>query len=116
MAKTGIGSPALPKTIDVNGSHQLVANGHSNMILKVGDDEVKFDNVGGTHQVAGALAVLLAIKKADNEGVTHLTITSPSHRINAHDVKRWNRDDDFLALLHWNIDRLRAQFDDLEIL
>ncbi len=84
--------------------------------MKVGDDEVKFDNVGGTHQVAGALAVLLAIKKADDQGVTHLTITSPSRRINAHDTESWNRDDDFLALLHWNIDRLRAQFDDLEIL
>lgn len=116
MAKTGIGKPALRREIDVNGSHQLVAGGHSNMIMKVGGDTVKFENVGGTHQVAGALAVLLAIKNADDQGVTHLTITSPSRRINAHDAESWNRDDDFLALLHWNIDRLRAQFDDLEIL
>lgn len=116
MAKTGIGTPALRRKIDVNGSHQLVAGSHSNMIMKVGDETVTFDNVGGTHQVAGALAVLLAIKKADDQGVTHLTITSPSHRINAHDVKTWDRDDDFLALLHWNIDRLRDQFDALDIL
>ena len=115
MAKVSAGVPAKHLTIEVNGSHEPSPPGHSNMIMSVDGKEHRFKNVGGTHQVAGAIAVLIAIRQADEQGVTHLTLTSPSDRIHEHHVEKWDRKDDFLAHLHWVIESFRSHFDDLII-
>lgn len=115
MAKVSAGVPAKHLTIDVNGSHNPIPSGHSDMIMSVNGEDHKFKNVGGTHQVAGAIAALIAIRQADEDGVTHLTLTSPSDRLHEHHLKNWDRNDDFLALLHWIIESFKSHFDDLII-
>ena len=68
-------------------------------------DGVTFDVVTmlGNHQIAASLGVMEAMRRADEAGVTDLTIETTSDRISEHDRRTWDEDEPLLAAMNWAI-------------
>jgi len=75
----------------------------SPMTFDIDESTIEVVTLLGNQQVAVSLGVLEAMRRADDAGVTDLTIETTSDRISEQVGQTWDEDEPLLTALNWAI-------------
>lgn len=73
------------------------------MTFDIDESTIEVVTLLGNQQVAVSLGVLEAMRRADDAGVTDLTIETTSDRISEQVGQTWDEDEPLLTALNWAI-------------